>query len=156
MAYTIKPAVLDDAKHLQWILTQADREEIQVSQTTPLSALVSGIRNSDRPVAVWDKFNRLAAVAGVIPQDPYGITGAPWMLSSKFAGTEPLAFVRQAKQWVADEEEYFQVLQHQVYRHNIRHVRLLKLLGFKIYEPRIGSQLFLRFEKLCASPPQSV
>lgn len=150
MSYTIVPARAHHAALLHGQLSKADREELAVAQITPIVAICRGIRDSASPVAIFDKHGYIAAIAGVVPILD---GGAPWMLSSDAAKTEPLAFVRQAQEWVREEETYYTLLKHQVYRHNHSHIRLLKLLGFKVEEPRHSSQLFLPFSRSCA-PPQ--
>jgi hypothetical protein len=145
MAYTIRPATLGDALILKEGLTSADAEELQAAQVPPLRAITQGIRHSLSPVSVFDKDEHLAAIAGVVPQDPQCLRGAPWMLTTRFAGTEPIAFVKQAKKWVDHELTQFPVLEHQVYRHNTAHIRLLSLLGFTVLAPSSYGQLFLKF-----------
>lgn len=150
MSYTIVPARVHHAALLHGQLSKADREELAVTQSIPLEAICRGIKDSEYPVAVLDKHGDIAAIAGVVPIID---GGAPWMLSTDAAKTEPLAFVRQAQEWVCKELGYWTTLKHHVYRHNHSHIRLLKLLGFKVEEPRHSSQLFLPFSRSCV--PQS-
>jgi hypothetical protein len=145
MAYTIRPATLGDALTLKEGLTQADAEELQAAQVPPLRAITQGIRHSLSPVSVFDKDDHLAAIAGVVPQDDVCLVGAPWMLTTTFSGTEPVAFVKQAQQWVDEEKRKFSYLKHHVYRHNYQHIKLLKILGFAVIQPSSPHQLFLPF-----------
>ena len=147
MAYTIRPATLNDALTLKAGLAPADAAELQASQVLPLDAITASLRDSLRPVSVFDKNGRLAAIAGVVPMDARSQVGAPWMLTTRFANTEPVAFVKQAKAWVDEQLHQYLVLAHQVYVFNTQHIKLLQILGFKVDPPknRPASLLFLPF-----------
>ena len=69
------------------------------------------------------------------------------MLTTRFAGTEPVSFVKQAKEWVTQQLCQYQLLSHKVYRYNLNHIRLLKLLGFRISKPLHATALFLEFHQ---------
>jgi hypothetical protein len=142
---------VSDGIVLNYNLSLNDKEEIKASQLEPLRAICFGIMDSDRPVAIFDREGTLAAIAGVVPVTDD--IGAPWMLSTPAAKTEPRAFVRQARAWVNEQLDTYQLLQHKVYRHNHAHIKLLRLLGFTIEEPRSSTQLFLDFHQSCAPQP---
>lgn len=150
MSYLIRPATIHDAIQLHVYLTEDDKEELRVSQAQPLEAITRGVFDSRSPVAILDRHGKIAAIAGVVPVGLF--EGAPWMLSTDAAKTEPLAFVRQARRWVKEELKIYNRLQHQVYRHNESHIRLLKLLGFTVEPPMddYPLQLFLPFHQSCA------
>jgi hypothetical protein len=154
VSYTILPATIGDAIFLNAYLCEADLEELRVAKVQPLAAITRGICDSRAPVAIFDKHRDIAAIAGVveIPSED-GIWGSPWMLSTDAAKTEPVAFVRQARQWVREELSLYGRLAHEVYRHNHSHIRLLRLLGFTVEEPKADHpfQLFLPFHQ-CALP----
>lgn len=150
MSYTIIPATIDHAIRLHAFLSEDDREELRVTQSQPLEAITRGVFDSDAPVAIFDRHGAIAAIAGVVTVPTEGGRfGAPWMLSTDAAKTEPMAFVRQAREWVENKLEAYGLLQHQVYRYNTSHIKLLKLLGFKVEEPRedYPLQLFLPFSR---------
>ena len=149
MTYTIIPSTTDHGILLNVSLCEADREELAASQAQPLGAVMRGIFDSVAPVTILDKHGNIAAIAGVVHVSD--VLGAPWMLSTDATKTYPLAFVRQAREWVDQQLTTYERLAHQVYRYNHDHIRLLKLLGFKVGEPKNHSQLFLPFER-CASP----
>lgn len=149
MTYLLRPATVSDGVLLRCNLSKADAEELQVNQTEPLRAICLGILDSDAPVSIWDRKGDLAAIAGVVPVTDD--IGAPWMLSTPAVKTEPQAFVRQARAWVNEQLDTYQLLQHKVYRHNHAHIKLLRLLGFTIVEPTSSTQLFLAFHQ-CANP----
>ena len=154
MTYTIVPATADHGILLNVSLCAADLEELAASQAQPLGAVMHGIFDSVAPVAILDKRGSIAAIAGVVRVSD--ALGAPWMLSTDATKTEPLAFVRQAREWVQAELAIYGKLAHQVYRHNHDHIRLLKLLGFEVEEPSHRSQLFLPFSQCAYLPPSSV
>jgi hypothetical protein len=143
VSYTIVPATLEHVIQLNAYLCDADREELAVTQSPPLEAITRGFFDSRDPVAIFDRHGKIAAIAGVVPVGLW--EAAPWMLSTDASKTQPVAFVRQAREWVQDQLKIYRVLSHEVYRHNDDHIRLLKLLGFKVEEPRHSSQLFLPF-----------
>ena len=152
MTYTIVSACLEDALGLFSNLSLPDREELEVSGSRPFEAIWTGILTSAAPKAIYDKHDRIAAIAGVVPVSR-GL-GAPWMLSTEAAKTEPLAFVRQSRDWVDEQLTLYPRLAHQVYRHNYPHIKLLRLLGFEVEAPTSQLQLFLPFER-CVSLQQS-
>jgi len=154
MTYTIIPATTDHGILLNVSLCEADREELAASQTQPLGAVMRGIFDSVAPVTILDRRGSIAAIAGVVHVSD--ALGAPWMLSTDAAKTEPLAFVRQAREWIDQQLTTYERLAHQVYRHNHDHIRLLKLLGFEVEEPRHSSQLFLPFSQCVHLLPSSV
>lgn len=145
MSYTIRPATTDDAIRLHAYLCEADKEELAVTQQQPLEAITRGVFDSADPVSIWDKHGHIAAIAGVVPVS--GQFGSPWMLSTDASKTEPVAFVKQARHWVRWELGIYGHLAHEVYRHNHAHIKLLKLLGFTVEEPRHPLQLFLPFHQ---------
>lgn len=145
MSYIIDPATVQDGITLFYGLIPADREELEAITMDPLSGLLQGIKDSLRPVSIFDRERRLAAIAGVVPMDGHTEVGAPWMLSTAFARTEPHAFVKQAREWVEEELLQYDLLRHEVYRHNRSHIRLIRMLGFTVDKPSHGSQLFLPF-----------
>jgi len=149
VTYTIIPATTDHGILLNVSLCEADRKELAASQAQPLGAVMHGIFDSVAPVTILDKHGSIAAIAGVVHVSD--ALGAPWMLSTDATKTEPLAFVRQAREWVDHQLTAYERLAHQVYRYNHDHIRLLKLLGFKVGEPKNRSHLFLPFER-CVYP----
>lgn len=149
MTYTITPACLGDAVALFSNLSLPDREELAVSGSRPFEAIWKGIMTSAAPKAIYDRHGHIAAIAGVVPVSK--ALGAPWMLSTEAAKTEPLAFVRQSREWVREQLTLYPCLAHQVYRHNYPHIKLLRLLGFEVEAPTSQLQLFLPFVQ-CVSP----
>jgi hypothetical protein len=143
MSYTLRPADLVDAHALFFHLSDYDRAELMVSQVMPFEAIWMGVQSSADPRAIYDKHDHIAAIAGVVPVSE--TLGAPWMLSTEAAKTEPIAFVKQARKWVEDQLAIYPVLAHQVYRHNYPHIKLLRLLGFEVESPTSPLQLFLPF-----------
>jgi hypothetical protein len=151
MSYTLFPAKLKDALGLYSCLSVPDLEELKVSQVQPFEAIWTGIRASTAPVAIYDGAGSIAAIAGVVCVSE--AVGAPWMLSTEAAKTEPIAFVKQARKWVEEQLTIYPVLTHQVYRHNHPHIKLLRLLGFEVESPTSPLQLFLPFVQ-CAPHSQ--
>lgn len=145
MSYTLQRATLKDALLLNARLTVADRQELHAGDHVPLESIIWGLEHSLRPLSIFDKEGRLAAIAGVVPQDRHFFEGAPWMLTTDSAGTEPIAFVKQAQEWVDTQSSQFKVLRNEVYKHNMKHVRLLRILGFTVDEPKLPTQQFLPF-----------
>ena len=132
MAYTLHPATLNDALTLNAGLTKADRDELRAGEHEPLESIIWGIKHSLRPLAIFDKDRHLAAIAGVVPQDRFFLVGAPWMLTTRFTRTEPVAFVKQSQEWVDGQLSHYKVLQNTVWRNNSDHIRLLRHLGFSV------------------------
>lgn len=143
MSYTLRSADLVDAHALFFGLSTPDREELEVSKVRPFEAIWRGIQASTDPLAIYDKHNRIAAIAGVVRVSD--ALGSPWMLSTEAAKTEPIAFVKQAREWVESQLAIYPTLAHQVYRHNYPHIKLLRLLGFEVESPTSPLQLFLPF-----------
>ena len=150
MSYTLLSADLVDAHALFFDLSTPDREELKVSQVQPFEAIWRGIQASAEPIAIYDKHDRIAAIAGVVPMSE--ALGAPWMLSTEAAKTEPIAFVKQAREWVESQLSIYPTLAHQVYRHNYPHIKLLRLLGFEVESPTSPLQLFLPFVQCVHQP----
>jgi hypothetical protein len=148
MAYTSKPATIQDGIGLAMLLTPADREELAASQLDPEDSILQGIHSSLQAISIFDRDGFLAGIAGVVPLDQYGWEGSPWLLTTSYCRTEPVSFVKQAKGWVSEQLQQFQCLKHQAYKRNYHHLRLLKMLGFKV-GPEHPSSLFVPFE-LCA------
>jgi hypothetical protein len=150
MSYTLFPAELEDALGLYSCLSAPDLEELKVSQVQPFEAIWIGIQASTAPVAIYDRDGSIAAIAGVVRVSE--ALGAPWMLSTEAAKTEPIAFVKQAREWVKEQLTIYPVLAHQVYRHNYPHIKLLRLLGFEVESPTSPLQLFLPFTQCVVQP----
>lgn len=150
MSYTLQPATLRDALTLNARLTGADRQELRAGGHEPLESIIWGLEHSMRPTSVFDREGRLAGIAGTVPQDSDFLVGSPWLLTTDSAGTEPLSFVKQAQAWVDGQITHYRILRNEVYKHNMKHVRLLRILGFTVDEPKLPTQQFLPFRLLQA------
>ena len=68
-------------------------------------------------------------MAGIVPDPDPGV-GIIWMLCTPEVQKEPF-IVRQAKQWLADEQRNYRLLWNLADARNHLHHKLLKMLGFK-------------------------
>ena len=92
-----------------------------------------------------------AGIAGVVRLSP--TEGQIWMLCTPLITTKPITFVRQAKAWLREVEQEYQLLWNLADARNHVHHKLLKHLGFKALRTvPAGPEALPYFEivKLCA------
>lgn len=147
-----RPATVGDAVKVANDLRQEDLQEIEGLGHNRL-ALIFSVLASDAPVAFHTKGGDLAGVAGIVPDADPGV-GIIWMLCTPAVQKEPITFVKQAKQWLADEERNYRLLWNLADARNHLHQKLLKMLGFKAIRsvPSGPHGLpYLEIIKLCVS-----
>ena len=148
-----RPATVGDAVRVANDLRFEDLRELEGLGYDRL-ALVFSVLASEAPVAFHAKDGTIAGVAGVVPDADPGV-GIVWMLCTPAVQKEPINFVKQAKQWLADEERNYRLLWNLADARNHLHQKLLKMLGFKALRsiPTGPENLpYLEIIKLCASP----
>ena len=148
-----RPATVGDAVRVANNLRPEDLQELEGLGHDRL-AIPFSVLASDAPVAFFSKEGVLAGVAGIVP-DPREGVGIIWMLCTPEVQKEPFTFVRQAKQWLADEQRNYRLLWNLADARNHLHHKLLKMLGFKAIRsvPSGPNHLpYLEIIKLCASP----
>lgn len=93
-----------------------------------------------------------AGIAGIVRLSP--TEGQIWMLCTPQISAKPLAFVRQAKEWLSSVEREYKLLWNYADARNHVHHKLLKHLGFKaINSAPIGpnSTPYYEIVKLCVA-----
>lgn len=103
---------------------------------------------SEAPIAFYTPEDEIAGMAGIRREDED--SGVVWMLCTKAVERYPLLLVKQAKEWI-DNQQSYKILHNIADPRNTLHMKLLKLLGFK----RLGFQqigpsrlTFVEFAKL--------
>lgn len=124
----IRPATIDDALFVAQNLQEADRQEVLGTGHDPILALPYSITVSEAPVALLSPKGQVAGVAGVSRTDAH--SGGIWLLTTDLVTKYPKLFLRGAKQWVAEQNQ-FEMLHNIADPRNQAHLKLLKILGFK-------------------------
>ena len=150
-----RPATVGDAVRVANNLRPEDLQELEGLGHDRL-AIPFSVLASDVAVAFFSKEGVLAGVAGIVPDPDPGV-GIIWMLCTPEVQKEPINFVKQAKQWLADEQRNYRLLWNLADARNHLHHKLLKMLGFKALRsvPSGPNHLpYLEIIKLCAYPLQ--
>lgn len=146
----IRTATFKDALVVAQNLREEDLRELQGLGQTPL-ALPFNVALSNPAVTFLDKDGTIGGVAGIVP-DPTPGVGLIWMLCTPALVRKPHTFVRNAKKWIAEQNEY-KLLWNIADERNVFHHKLLKLLGFKalrtVYPPPYALP-YLEIVKVCA------
>lgn len=144
----IREALPEDAVLLAKDLREADRKEILAFGLSEEAVLRDGISKAlYAKTALVD--GEIAAMWG-LEGNSLGSTGHPWLLTGeKVKNVSPWTFVSIYKQQVSDMLQLFPTLVNFVDTRYTQSVRLLEMLGFKLYpsiplgEDRI---MFSKFE----------
>ena len=148
-----RPATVGDAVKVANNLRPEDLQEMEGlghnALCVPFSVLLSEVA-----VAFFTKDCEIAGVAGICPSPIKG-EGVIWMLCTPAVQKEPFTFVRQAKQWLADEQRNYRLLWNLADARNHLHHKLLKMLGFKALRSIPAGPInlpYLEIVKLCVTP----
>ena len=145
-----RPATVGDAVRVANNLRPEDLQEIEGLGHGPMGVPFS-VLASDVAVSFFTRKGEIAGVAGICP-DPREGVGIIWMLCTPTVQEEPITFVRQAKQWLAEEQSNYRLLWNLADARNLYHHKLLKMLGFKAIQstPTGPYNLpYLEIVKLC-------
>ena len=150
-----RPATVADAVQVANNLRPEDLKEIEgMGHKSP--AVIFSVLASDVAVSFFSKEGEIAGVAGICPDSRAGV-GVIWMLCTPVVQKEPFTFVRQAKQWLADEQRNYRLLWNLADARNLYHHKLLRMLGFKALRSVPAGPFnlpYLEIVKLCAYPQQ--
>jgi hypothetical protein len=148
MNYT-QPSTLEDSLRFINNIRQEDKREVEgMGQTIfDLPALVI---TSSHATTFFDAKGVLAGMAGIVDQTDG--SGQIWMLCTPTILTSPITFIRQAKKWLRDKEQYYSMFWNHADTRNLEHHKLLRHLGFKALRiVPVGPDQLLYYEivKLC-------
>ncbi len=150
MNYTIRKASIKDALEVARNIRPEDKSEVE-GLGHDLSALPFSVAFSDVTAAFETAKGDLAGVAGICPSGTPR-SGIIWMICTPALQQQPLTFVRQAKRWIAENEQNYDVLYNYADIRNHFHHKLLKMLGFKALRILQPAPLYLPYYeivKLC-------
>ena len=144
-----RKATVKDAILVANNLREEDRIEMEGLGHIPI-ALPFLVQLSTTTVAFFDEDNAIGGVGGIMP-DINNNVGQIWLISTPIITRKPHTFVRQAKRWLNEQQQY-RLLWNIADARNKFHHKLLKLLGFKaiklIYPPPY-SLPYYEIVKLC-------
>ena len=147
-----RPATVADAVKVANNLRIEDRKEVEGLGHSVL-ALPFSVLLSDVSVAFFTPKGDIGGVAGICPDYNNEGAGVIWMLCTPAVKDNPLLFVKQAKQWIKEEQSNYRFLWNIVDQRNHLHHKFLKMLGFKainvVYPPPYHYP-YLEIVKLCA------
>lgn len=131
-------------------LRAADREEVRavragISMRDALAESV--LRSSHYETAVAVDGNEPIAIRGVAPVALLGGVGAPWMLATERAFLFPRALVVEGRRYVGQMLAVYPHLVNYVDARNLRSVRWLAAIGFKIHEAAPFGEAGLPFHR---------
>lgn len=144
-----RDATVEDALYVAINLQPADKKEMEGMGHQPMM-LPFYVLASDVAVTFCDTDGTIGGVAG-INRDPRPGVGLVWMMSTHHLSRKPHTFIRQAKLWLREQQEY-QMLWNYCDARNLFHHKLLKILGFKaLRSVNIGPKFlpYLEIVKLC-------
>ena len=147
-------STLEDSLRLINNIRIEDKKEVEGVGQTVLD-LPFLVLNSSHPTTFFTPEGSMAGMAGIV--DQANGSGQIWMLCTPEILKTPITFIRQAKKWLSDKEQYYQLLWNLADTRNIEHHKLLRHLGFKALRVvPVGPEQFPYFEivKLCVSQQQ--
>ena len=127
-------------------------EEIRGLGHSPLGLHVS-VQISKQATTMLTPDGAVAGIAGVVEEAPR--VGQIWMVCTPAIEKYPTAFYRNAKRWLPDVEQNYDLLHNIVSIDNEVHKRLIKNMGFRglrYVQPPPYYKPYIEFTKLCASP----
>ncbi|MEM9725654.1 MAG: hypothetical protein AAF909_09345 [Pseudomonadota bacterium] len=128
----VRPSRIQDPALLAPHLRPADRRELDAAGSTPLEALIDGLRLSREPYTAVAADGRLIAMFGVAPLSAETAlrVGAPWMLGSPLIEGAARPFLRASRVWRDRICAEFDLLTNIADARNIVHHRWLRWCGF--------------------------
>jgi hypothetical protein len=129
----VRPSVVEDVYRLAAALRQNDREEVEALGVDPRM----GIRRSFRDGTLRRTYfvdGEIAAMSGLCGA-LLGDIGEPYLMTTPAAERVPITLVRQAKFAVADMMRHKLRLEGHAAAQYTGALRLLEVLGFKLYPP---------------------
>ena len=146
--YTHPSTIADSLRFINNIRPEDKREVEGVGQT--VLDLPHLVMLSSHATTFFDAKGVMAGLAGVVDQTDG--SGQIWMLCTPAILSSPITFVRQAKKWLKDKEQYYSLFWNVADTRNIEHHKLLRHLGFKALRVvPVGPEQLPYFEivKLC-------
>ena len=122
-----RPATVKDSLAVANNMRPEDRREIEGLGHSPLGLPFCTLVSSPS-VAFFDEKDRIAGVAGIIPETDH--IGQVWMICTPVVQEKPQHLVRGARRWL-NEDHGFRLLWNLADARNHFHQKMLKLLGFK-------------------------
>ncbi len=150
MNYVNKEATIKDALEVARNIRPEDKMELE-GLGHNLGSLPFSVALSDVAVSFFNKDGDICGVAGVCPSDTPR-SGIVWMICTPALTKQPLTFVRQARNWLAEVGKDYDLLWNYTDMRNTFHHKLLKMLGFKalrIVQPPPNYLPYYEIVKLC-------
>ncbi len=129
MNYVSKEATIKDALEVARNIRPEDKMELE-GLGHNLGSLPFSVALSDVAVSFFNKDGDICGVAGVCPSGTPR-SGIVWMLCTPALTKQPITFVRQARNWLAEVGKDYDLLWNYTDMRNTFHHKLLKMLGFK-------------------------
>ncbi|MGH0000107.1 phage protein Gp13 family protein [Pseudovibrio ascidiaceicola] len=131
----IRPATAEDILDFAPKMREADKEEVEaIIGLDPLAALSIGLFQSDQCCIGINPEGEVVGVFGVVPIVPNQI-GSVWFLSSDAITRSARHVVREAREWLDEQNATYPILTNVVTDANTVHKRLLRSLGFTFGTP---------------------
>ena len=153
MTYTREATVADALEVINNIRWE-DRCEIEGLGHRVTDVPFSVLASADTAAFFSDR-GVIGGVAGIIPDPNNPGAGVVWMICTPELTRHPVAFVRGAKKWLAENGPKYTMLWNLADDRNKFHHKLLKMLGFRAMRKlNVGPYFlpYLEIVKLCASP----
>lgn len=132
-------------------LRQEDKSEMEGLGHFGPPVIPASIAISEVAVSLFSKEDQLAGCAGIVRQsDDVGLV---WLLCTPEVQKYPVALVKHAKKWLAEQEQNYRILWNLADARNHLHHKFLKMLGFKALRTLNVGPNFLPYHeivKLCA------
>lgn len=114
---------------------------------TPLKALWSSYRQSIicNSVFINGKLAAIFGLSGIVFAD----TGRPWLILTPETQEYPMRVAFIYRKEIQKMQKMFQILEEYVPESNVKSIRMLELMGFKVSKNRIklGDEVFRRAER---------
>lgn len=131
-AYEIRPALIADAMFIASHARQADIDELwAAAHASPLSSMLRGMHNSEAVTCLFDGIP--VCMYGVAAQSLLLGVGVPWMVGTDAIDRHAMSFLRGSRAAVHGMLSKWSHLHNFVDARNVKAIRWLKFLGFKIH-----------------------
>jgi hypothetical protein len=130
----VRPSEIGDVYRLAATLREADADEVRALGIDPSTAIRSSYRDAilRKSYFVDGELAAMSGLCGALLSD----IGEPYLMTSPAAERAKFAFVRLAHCAVAEMLTHRMCLEGQVAASYTRAIRLIKVLGFTLSEPR--------------------
>lgn len=131
----IRPATAYDAMELADTMREEDKAEAKaLTGLEPLPVLAMGLLHSQFCISGIGKRGGVSLMGGVVPTaNP--VVGSVWMLSAPDIVENRREILAEGRKWLDHAQQKFPILTNVVSENNEAHLRLLKHLGFRFFDP---------------------